>query len=184
MKSERAAAEHRDFLHAASDAHVFAGCRHAEPVRQHGYFPCSVVHFVEPEGHERQTPGVGDDAADADGVILITAGMTSQIGDVRIPQRHRAPTQGDSEPNAGEYPWNPHSSHPWNPYRSNPWNPHPQSALRNPQCGMDRAESWNYDGMRRCQRLPEVTHPVDPTRPDQGSIKSHALENSQKTSGK
>src|SRR5262249_44391740 len=30
---------------------------------------------------------------------------------------------------------------------------------------MGHAESWNYDGMRRCQRLPEVTHPVDSTRP-------------------
>jgi hypothetical protein len=29
-------------------------------------------------------------------------------------------------------------------------------------------------GMRRCQRLPDVTHPVDSTRPADQHIKSHA----------
>jgi len=29
-------------------------------------------------------------------------------------------------------------------------------------------------GMRRCQRLPEVTHPVDSTRPEPQHIKSRA----------
>jgi len=29
--------------------------------------------------------------------------------------------------------------------------------------------------MRRCQRLPDVTHPVDSTRPVEGHIKSRAL---------
>jgi hypothetical protein len=38
--------------------------------------------------------------------------------------------------------------------------------------------------MRRCQRLPDVTHPVDPTRPADQSIKSHARADRAKTSPK
>src|SRR5947199_5447760 len=38
--------------------------------------------------------------------------------------------------------------------------------------------------MRRCQRLPEVTHPVDSTRPDSTHIKSHARASRGKTGRK
>src|SRR5438128_1611646 len=35
------------------------------------------------------------------------------------------------------------------------------------------------DGIRRCQRLPEVTHPVDSARPDLNHIKSRARRQAQ-----
>src|SRR5262245_25370651 len=38
--------------------------------------------------------------------------------------------------------------------------------------------------MRRCQRLPEVTHPVDSTRPATTPIKSHARVSAAKTQQK
>ena len=42
--------------------------------------------------------------------------------------------------------------------------------LRSDEASKSRAESWNVlDGVRRCQRLPEVTHPVDSTRPAGGN---------------
>jgi len=43
-----------------------------------------------------------------------------------------------------------------------------------------RAESVNERGIRRCQRLPEVTYSVDPTRPTRGDIKAHAWLDSPK----
>ena len=39
------------------------------------------------------------------------------------------------------------------------------------------AESVNEAGVRRCQRLPDVTHPVDPTRPASHIIKSRTRAN-------
>src|SRR4029077_3265677 len=39
-------------------------------------------------------------------------------------------------------------------------------------------------GMRRCQRLPEVTHPVDPTRPTLNHFKVRARRESSKNTRK
>jgi len=41
---------------------------------------------------------------------------------------------------------------------------------------MDRTKSSTSDGIRRCQRLPELAHPVDFARPDPRFIKSRARE--------
>src|SRR5438105_10650272 len=61
---------------------------------------------------------------------------------------------------------------------------HRESQIPNPKSRVDRAESWNYDGVRRCQRLPEVTHPVDSTRPIRHHIKSRARSHCRKRAGK
>src|SRR5262249_11316455 len=64
---------------------MLAGRGHPPPVRQHRHVTSPVVHFVKPKRHERQPPRRGDDAVDADGLILITPGVPAQIGDVGTP---------------------------------------------------------------------------------------------------
>src|SRR5882672_2442342 len=132
MESDRASADHGDVLHATLHAHALAGGGHPQPLRQHRDLTGSIADFVEPEGHERQTPRRGDDTADADGLILIAAGMTLQIRDVRIAQRKRAPAQRHGETDDSE-----EAVHNESPI------PNPQSPIPS---RVDRAESWNDAG--------------------------------------
>src|SRR5438552_13358716 len=115
-------------MHPTIHAYALARGQHPERLRQHGYLTRSIADLVEPERHQRQTPGRSDDAADADRVVLIAAGMTLQIRDVRVPQRNRAPTQDNGESDDGEH-LSPHCEHPLNPYCEHPLNP--QSGMWN-----------------------------------------------------
>src|SRR6185295_3152293 len=84
-------------------------------------------------------------------VVLVTAGVTLEIGDLRVAQRSTTGRRGRKSHSEGDSGKHVHRD-------------------------LKRAAPTRETngGMRRCQRLPEVTHPVDSTRPEPQHIKSHA----------
>jgi hypothetical protein len=63
--------------------------RRVAVLRHDGHFARAVAHFVELERDQRNAPGTGDDAVDRDRMILVTAGVVFEIGNLRV-RRDRA----------------------------------------------------------------------------------------------
>src|SRR5689334_1414294 len=89
MEPKRAAAEYGDIADTALHSDVFTLARHAQTLRQHGNLPGAVVDAVELVRHQRNPPRVGNDAADGDGAVVVSAGTLLEIGDVCAAQRAR-----------------------------------------------------------------------------------------------
>ena len=124
--------------------------RYAPVLREHGDFARSVVDLVEPDRDERHAPRAGDHAIYRDRAVLIPPGVVFELSDARTSSREAR-----------------------SPRRAGPAQmPHRDErvcstclppALRRHE--WPREIGQIADGMRRCQRLPELTHPVDSARP-------------------
>ena len=90
VQAERPSAQHGDVADFALYPNVLAFARHAETFRQHGNLASAVIHPVELEREQRDTPRVGDDAVDCDRAVLVSSWVLLQVRDMCTAQRQGA----------------------------------------------------------------------------------------------
>src|SRR5262249_22720605 len=90
VQAERAAAEGRDVLDLAADAHVLAGRRGAKALRNDGHLTGPVIDLVHFERYERHAPRLCHDATDADRPVLVASRMALEVDNIGVAQRQGA----------------------------------------------------------------------------------------------